>query len=64
MAVSDNMCFLAFSHQYQHNFSFQSHQLVFSHALAEVKGENLPERILSLKKISLVKADLVGCIGV
>ena len=38
------MCFLAFSHQYEHNFSFQSHGLVFSHASAEVRGENTPER--------------------
>ena len=38
------MCFLAFSHQYLHNFSFQSHRLLFSHALAEVRGENTPER--------------------
>ena len=35
-----NMCFLAFSH----NFSFQSHRLLFSHAFAEVRGENTPER--------------------
>ena len=27
-----HMCFLAFSHQYLHNFSFQSHRLLFSHA--------------------------------
>ena len=31
--------------QYQHNFSFQNHQLLFSHASAEVRGENTPERI-------------------
>ena len=39
-----HMCFLAFSHQYLHNFSFQSHRLLFSHASAEVGGENTPER--------------------
>ena len=39
-----HMCFLAFSHQYLHNFSFQSHRLLFSHASAEVRGENRPER--------------------
>ena len=39
-----HMCFLAFSHKYQHNFSFQSHGLLFSHAFAEVRGENTPER--------------------
>ena len=39
-----HMCFLAFSHQYLHNFSFQSRQLLFSHASAEVRGETTPER--------------------
>ena len=39
-----HMCFLAFSHQYLHNFSFQSHRLLFSHASAEVRGENTAER--------------------
>ena len=39
-----HMCFLAFSHQYKYNFSFQSHRLLFSHASAEVRGENTPER--------------------
>ena len=39
-----HMCFLAFSHQYEHNFPFQSHRLLFSHASAEVKGKNTPER--------------------
>ena len=39
-----HMCFLAFSHQYLHNFSFQSHRLLFSHASTEVRGENSPER--------------------
>ena len=38
------MCFLAFSHQYQDNFSFQSHRLLSSHAFAEVRGEKTPER--------------------
>ena len=39
-----HMCFLAFSHQYLRNFSFQSHQLLFPRASAEVRGENTPER--------------------
>ena len=39
-----HMCFLAFSHQYLHNCSFQSHPLLFSHASAEVRGKNTPER--------------------
>ena len=38
-----HMCFLAFSHQYKYTFSFQSHRLLFSHASAEVRGENTPE---------------------
>ena len=38
------MCFLTFSHQYQHNFPFQSHQLLFSHVSAGVRGENTTER--------------------
>ena len=37
-------CFLAFSHQYLRNFSLQSHRLLYSHASAEVRGENMPER--------------------
>ena len=39
-----HMCFLAFSHQYYCNFSFQSQQLLFSHASAEVRGQSTPER--------------------
>ena len=39
-----HMCFLAFSHQYYCNFSFQSHRLLFSRASAAVRGENTPER--------------------
>ena len=39
-----HMRFLAFSHQYEHNFFFQSHRLLLSHASAEVRGENSPER--------------------
>ena len=39
-----HMCFLPFSHQYHHNFSFQSHQLLFSYASAEVRGKNKLER--------------------
>ena len=40
-----HMCFLAFSHQSSHNFFFpQSHRLLFSHASAEVIGENTPDR--------------------
>ena len=42
-----NVCFLAFSHQLWPvvtQLSFQSHQILFSHASAEVKGENTPER--------------------
>ena len=34
-----HMCFLAFSHQYYWNFSFQSHRLLFSHASAKYAGK-------------------------
>ena len=39
-----HMCFLAFSHQYQQKFSFESHRLLFSHTSAQVRGENKPDR--------------------
>ena len=42
--LGTHMCFLAFSQQYKHNFSFKSHRLLFPHASAEVRGENTPER--------------------
>ena len=32
------------SHTITKHISFQSHQLLFSHASAEVRGENTPER--------------------
>ena len=40
-------CFLAFSHQSLLIFSFQGHRLLFSHAPAEVRGENTPKRKFS-----------------
>ena len=40
-----HMCFLAFSLQYQHNFSFQSHRLLFSHASAEMRGEYARKKV-------------------
>ena len=42
-----HMYCLGFSHQHLHNFSFQSHRLLFSQASAEVRGENKPERKLA-----------------
>ena len=35
-----HMCFLAFSHQYLHHFTFQIHQRLFTDASAEVRGQN------------------------
>ena len=53
-----HMCFLAFSHQHLHYFSFQSHRLLFSHASAEVRGENTLERkVASTGDIGLDSAD-------
>ena len=48
-----HMCFLAFSCQYLHSFSFQSHRLLFSHASAEVRGENTQERNVTSTRIEL-----------
>ena len=44
MAVSDAYVFHGFPTPVLTRLSFQSHQLLFSHASAEVKGENKPER--------------------
>ena len=44
MAVSDTHVFPGFLTPVLTQLSFQSHRLLFSHALAEVRGENLPER--------------------
>ena len=38
------MRILAFSNQYQHNISSQSHRPLFSHSSTEVRGEFMPER--------------------
>ena len=37
------MCVSWLSHTSTNIFSFQSHQLIFSHASADVRGENTPE---------------------
>ena len=43
-----HICFLAFSHQYYHNFSFQSHRLLFPHAVSlcgnGLKSQKRPSR--------------------
>ena len=44
MAVGDIHVFPGFLTPLLRQLSFQSHQLLFSHALAEVRGENMPER--------------------
>ena len=44
MAVSDPQVFPGFLTPVLTQISFQSHQLLFSHASAEVRGENTPER--------------------
>ena len=43
MAVGDAYVFSWLSHT-STNTAFQSHKLLFSHASAEVRGENTPER--------------------
>ena len=42
-----HMYFLAFLTPVLTHLSFQSHRLLFSHASAEVRGENTPERKLA-----------------
>ena len=44
MAVGDVYAFPGFLTPVQIQISFQSHRLLFSHASAEVRGENMPER--------------------
>ena len=44
MAVGDAHVFLGFLTPVLAQLSFQSHQLLFSHASAEVRGENILER--------------------
>ena len=44
MAVGDAYVFPGFLTPVLTNFSYQSHRLLFSHASAEVRGENTPER--------------------
>ena len=44
MAVADAYMFPGFLTPVLIQISFQSHQLLFSHASAELRGENTPER--------------------
>ena len=44
MVVGDAHVFPGFLTPVPTQLSFQSHQLLFSHASAEVRGENMPER--------------------
>ena len=44
MVVSDAHMFPGFLAPVLTQISFQSHQLLFSHASAELRGENTPER--------------------
>ena len=49
MAVGDTHVFPAFVTPVLTQISFQSHRLLFSHAAAEVRGENTPEREFASK---------------
>ena len=44
MAIGDAHVFPGFLTPVLAQISFQSHRLLFSHALGEVRGENTPER--------------------
>ena len=47
MAVGDAHVFSGFLTPVLTQLSFQSHRLLFSHAIAELRGENTPERKLA-----------------
>ena len=49
MAVGDAHVFPGFLTPVLTQLSFQSHRLYFSHASAEVRGENTPERKFASK---------------
>ena len=52
MAVGDAYVFPGFLTPVLTRISFQSHRLLFSHASAEVRGENTPERKSRLNQVS------------
>ena len=52
MAVGDAHVFPCFLTPVLTLHSFQSNRLLFSHALAEVRGENTPERKVALNRVS------------
>ena len=49
MAVSDAHVFPGFLTSVPTQLSFQSHQLLFSHASAKVRGKNTPEKKFASK---------------
>ena len=53
MAVGDEHVFPGFLTPVLTQFSFQSHQLLFSHASVEVRGENTPKENSPLTGIKL-----------
>ena len=50
MTVGDAYVFSGFLTPVLIQLSFQSHQLLFSHASAEVRGENMPQRKVRLNR--------------
>ena len=52
MAVGDAHVFPGFLTPVLTQFSFQGHQLLFSYASAEVRGENMPEKKFRLNQVS------------
>ena len=51
MAISDAHVFLGFLTPVLTKISFQSHRLLFSHASADVRGENTPEKKFCLNRV-------------
>ena len=52
MAVGDVHVLPGFLTSVLTQLSFQSHRLLFSHASAEIRGENTPERKFCLNRVS------------
>ena len=53
-----HVCSLAFSHQYQHNFSFQSHRLLFSHASVADKRQKYATKCIEMRDCGIVHKEI------
>ena len=67
MAVGDAYVFPSFLAPVLTQISFQSHRLLFSHASAEVRGENTPKKNrlnrVSNSQLPGHESDMLTCLG-